>query len=77
MDTFKLKMVEEAEIFLFETRLGIADLEKKLQDCPNLEDRKRLIAHIAEERIKFSQLMAEVVIFKAKFGIYTNPKRLK
>jgi len=77
MDKIKLKHVEDAEHALFLMRIWLRDMEKKVPESTDIEQRRHLLHELEEGRIQFSQMMADIVIFKARFQIYTIPKELK
>lgn len=74
MDKLKLKTVEDAEHCLFLMLVWIKDTEQKLVTASDTEQRKKIITELDEGRIRFSQMMADVIIYKARYGIFTLPK---
>jgi hypothetical protein len=75
MDPVKQRAVQEAELFLETFLKELKILEDKVRASKNPE--KRVLRHELEaRRIRFSHMMSGVVLFKAKFGIVTNLKRL-
>lgn len=77
MDKAKLKHVEDTEACLFLMHVWLKDMEQKLISVNDNEQRRAILQELEEGRIRFSQIMADVVIFKAKHQIYTLPKQLK
>jgi hypothetical protein len=77
MDKGKLKYVEDAEHALFLMRVWLRDMEKKLVEATDMDQRKHLLHELEEGRVQFAQMMAHIVIYKAQYQIYTLPKELK
>lgn len=77
MDKAKLKYVEDTEACLFLMHVWLKDMEQRLISTGDHDQRKAILQELEEGRIRFSQIMAQVVIFKAKHQIYTLPKQLK
>ena len=77
----RLTMVKDAEFYLAAAKAYLEDLEIKVKECVDLVERKKLVNSLEQDRIRFSQMMADTVIFKAKHGIFTDPpeysKRVK
>jgi hypothetical protein len=76
MDTLKYKVVEEAEIFLRVIEESISSVEKNLKEAE--EDKKQFFRDLLDDiRIKYSQALTNVVLYKAKHGIFTLPRITK
>lgn len=70
-------MVKEAEIYLYKVRAYLDELKTKVQNCDDLDERDKLKTTLEQDQIRFSQLMSDVVIFKAAYGISIDPEELK
>lgn len=81
MDRTKLRMVKDAEHYLAAALAYLQDLEQKVVLCEDPVEKKKLTNRLEQNRITFSQMMADTVIFKANHGIFTDPeeytKRIK
>lgn len=74
MDKIKLRMVKDAEHYLAAAKAFLEDLEQKVKLCEDPAEKKKLINRLEQNRITFSQMMADTVIFKANHGIFTDPE---
>lgn len=73
----KIRMVKEAEAYLQAAHVYLDELKSKVQGCNDPVEKKKLEHSLEQDRIRFSQMMADVVIFKAAHGIFTNPEETK
>lgn len=73
----KLRMVKEAELYLSAARTYLEELLSKVQSCTDQTEKKKLENSLEQDRVRFAQMMADVVIFKATYGIFTDPEELK
>jgi hypothetical protein len=70
----KHRMVVEAETYLSAAKNYLEELLKKVQECTNPQEKKKLENSLEQDRIRFAQMYADVVIFKATNGIFTSPQ---
>lgn len=69
----KIVLVEDAEHYLSIVRTELDHIEHRLNTIPDTpESRRKLTTELEHKRIKFAQIASEVVIFKAKNGIFTK-----
>lgn len=74
MDRIKLRMVKDAEAYLAGAKAYLEELEERIRATDDLVERKKLLNQLEQNRITYSQYMADIVIFKAQFGIFTDPE---
>lgn len=70
-------MVKEAEAYLRAVRVYLDELKGKVQSCNDQAERDKLKNALEQDQIRFSQMMSDVVIFKAIHGIFTDPEETK
>lgn len=72
MDNDKARiLVETAEVRLTELRTQLELVEQALQVSETLEERRELKYILEKERLRFSALVCQLAMFKAKRGILT------
>jgi len=69
-----LKSVIDAEMYLAEAQAWLVELEVRVKGCNDREEKRKLKNALEQDQIRFSQMMADVVIFKAAHGIFTEPQ---
>jgi hypothetical protein len=76
-----LRITREAELYLASAKLWLEELEVMVKGCSDVTERRKLANVLEQDRVRFSQMMADTVIFKAAHGIFTDPpvdtKRIK
>lgn len=68
-----IKMVKEAEVYLSGAHAYLESLKTRVQTCTDHVEKKKLESALEQDRLRFAQMMADVVIFKASQGIFTTP----
>jgi len=76
MDPIKQKMVEEATMYVNILLLHIKDVEGMLAKAPP-SNKPEIRRRLEDMRIQFSQILGNLVIFKAKHGLFSSVKKLK
>lgn len=73
----RLSMVIEAEAYLSAAKVYLEELQVKVKECSDSGEKKKLENTLEQDRIRFAQMMCQLVLFKAKYGIFTEAhKRL-
>lgn len=65
-------MVKEAEAYLSGAHAYLQSLQTRIQACTNQVEKKKLENALEQDRLRFAQMMADVVVFKASQGIFTT-----
>lgn len=71
------RMVIEAEAYLANGKAYIEEAKALIQVCNDQMEKRKLQNALEQDIIRFSQMMADVVIFKAQYGIFTDPEDIK
>lgn len=77
MDRENLRMVKEAEVYLAAAKAWLEELEGMVKNCTDPKEKEKLLNALEQDRFVFSRMMADVVIFKANYGIFTYPENIK
>lgn len=70
-------MVKEAEAYLMKARFHLEELQTIIHACKKPYEKKKLENSLEQDRVRYAQMMADVVIFKAINGIFTDPEEIK
>ncbi len=71
----KIRMVKEAEDYLLDAKRYLEELQSRIHESRERKEKDRLQTVLEQDRIRFAQMYAGVVIFKATHGIFTAPSK--